>query len=328
MRIDLGVQGLARIRFAVSPLRVASELLYVLGHTPHLLGRQWRGLAVDVLRSRHLALLSAVAAGQVTAGYSPDFICPQPSTFDNDIDDELHKVATTGTRRVGYEMAIATDGRCWPGNTTATSGPAVLRDAAERGEQHLAEALAAQLQQFWNQALAPHWPRIQKLMEDDISQRATMTAREGLHRMIGGLDRALACQDSGLDIDLPGHIALAVAPAAILSPSVFMPTLMYTIDPDTAPTPRLPMITYPAIQSPASSPDLEELIGATRARLLAVLTTPQTTSELAERLHLSRSTVSYHLQILHRAGLVRRARNSLHVRYQKIQGVEPGLIGV
>jgi DNA-binding transcriptional ArsR family regulator len=81
------------------------------------------------------------------------------------------------------------------------------------------------------------------------------------------------------------------------------------------------LIICPAIPSSSapSRPQLDELIGPTRALLLAELATPRSTSELAELLHLSPGTVSYHLQVLHRAGLLHRTRRSRHVLYQKVR---------
>ena len=55
--------------------------------------------------------------------------------------------------------------------------------------------------------------------------------------------------------------------------------------------------------------------------MLAELSQPRSTRELAERLYLSPATVSYHLQILHRAGRVQRARSSRTVLYQRTTGV-------
>jgi predicted transcriptional regulator len=92
---------------------------------------------------------------------------------------------------------------------------------------------------------------------------------------------------------------------------------MCCTDAPEAPDARLPMITYPVAALPARSQNLGDLIGTTRAEILAELTQPQSTEGLAQRLHLSRATVSYHLQILHRAGLLQRTRRSRHVYYQR-----------
>ncbi|NUR27075.1 MAG: winged helix-turn-helix transcriptional regulator [Catenulispora sp.] len=322
LRIDLGADGLARTRFVVSPLRTAGSLLYAFGDHPYLLSGQWRARASQALDSRNLRLLAALSSPVHNKGYAVDFISPEPAAFDNDIEQELHHVATTGTERVGHELLCALTGHPMvPITPTLTrSAPAVLLKAAERGEHFLAEQVAAELEQFWKLALAPHWSHIRQSLEDDITARATITARNGFDHMIGGLHPNLTWQDGGLNIHLPVPDAREVtATAVILAPSVFVHVFDYLIDPADAPARRVPTITYRAIRSPsASRPRLDELIGTTRVHLLAALATPHSTDELAERLHLSRSTVSYHLQILYRAGLLHRNQHNRVVYYQVI----------
>jgi DNA-binding transcriptional ArsR family regulator len=49
---------------------------------------------------------------------------------------------------------------------------------------------------------------------------------------------------------------------------------------------------------------MDELIGGTRADLLRALEVPMTTTEIAERLHLTPAAVSQQLGLLRRAGVV------------------------
>ncbi|MEY9935663.1 hypothetical protein ABH926_010345 [Catenulispora sp. GP43] len=319
LRIHLGTDGLARTRFAISPLRVAGELLYTFAYRPYLLSRQWRSRASQVLEYPGLELLAALSGPNTHFHYyAADFINPEPATFHNDLEQELHQVATTATERVGYEMQIALTGRPTEPATPTRSTQAVLLKAAQRGEHDLAQQAAAQLEQFWKLALAPHWPQIQQELEDDVAARATITARNGFDQMINGLGPGLAWRDGGLDI---GPVSVAdelTSEALILTPSPFISGYIYSIDTGDAPEVRIPTLSYRAVRSPSGPrPPLDELIGTTRAHLLAALTTPHTTSELAERLHLSRSTVSYHLQILHRAGLLHRTHHNRAVQYQR-----------
>ncbi|MFE4538705.1 ArsR/SmtB family transcription factor [Streptomyces scopuliridis] len=62
---------------------------------------------------------------------------------------------------------------------------------------------------------------------------------------------------------------------------------------------------------------MARLLGPTRAGLLVALAQPASTTELATRHFLRISTVSYHLGILHRAGLVARARSGRSVLYRR-----------
>ena len=66
----------------------------------------------------------------------------------------------------------------------------------------------------------------------------------------------------------------------------------------------------------AGSPALEELLGAARARLLAALRSPATTTALARQLGVTPSAVSQHLAVLRRSGLVDRRRSGRSVLYQ------------
>jgi DNA-binding transcriptional ArsR family regulator len=69
----------------------------------------------------------------------------------------------------------------------------------------------------------------------------------------------------------------------------------------------------------AGSAAVEELLGAPRARLLAVLRSPATTTALAWRLGVTPSAVSQHLAVLHRGGLVDRRRSGRCVLYETSQ---------
>jgi DNA-binding transcriptional ArsR family regulator len=106
-----------------------------------------------------------------------------------------------------------------------------------------------------------------------------------------------------------------------LVPAVFGSKLRIVADSLAAPDPRRPMLAYPALPAAGSARadtahPAPELLGATRARLLADLDHPRTTVELGDRHFLAASTVSYHLGILHRSGLVTRVRTGNRVLYQ------------
>jgi DNA-binding transcriptional ArsR family regulator len=64
---------------------------------------------------------------------------------------------------------------------------------------------------------------------------------------------------------------------------------------------------------------LDALLGARRARILAELSAPASTSDLAARLGASSAGVSEHLGVLRRAGLVTAARDGRAVRYVRTE---------
>jgi DNA-binding transcriptional ArsR family regulator len=227
-------------------------------------------------------------------------------------------VARTSIDRVQYEMSCVVNGHPWAGRPNGTAS-VQLASAVERGEQHFAGRVADELDQFCQSAITPRWPRLRARMEEDISGRMDVVARHGYGAMISGLAATTRWRDSGLDIDVAARGPVS-ASAVIFAPCPFTGRPMHCIDTSDAPGHRTPLIAYPAINRPrVAAASLDELIGTTRARLLAELSTPRSTPELASLLYLSPSTVSYHLQILHRAGLTRRIRRSRRVLYQITQ---------
>ncbi|MGW2679211.1 ArsR/SmtB family transcription factor [Streptomyces sp. NPDC001436] len=321
IRINLGRQGLGKVRFALTPLDVVKDLLFSLARSPRQLDPVWRAAAVQALSARRLGLLAVVAGGG-PRGYAPDFPRPEPSGFQVALDDALHHVATTPEERIRYELTAAIGGHSW-GHTAADRPPRLLLDAMERGEKYVAQRVAAELEQFWHTALAPHWPGIRARLEGDVAARAAVIAQQGIAEAVNQLAPHLEWDDAALEFRLatPGTSALRLdADAAILVPSVFAGRATFCgAEPPGTPVPRLPLIVYPVGPNDRlPTARGEELIGPTRTRLLAELAQPRSTGELAQRVRLSPATVSYHLQILHRAGLVQRTRRSRTVLYQRI----------
>ncbi|MFG2243470.1 ArsR/SmtB family transcription factor [Streptomyces sp. NPDC048734] len=72
-----------------------------------------------------------------------------------------------------------------------------------------------------------------------------------------------------------------------------------------------------AVAPAVPSAEMARLLGSTRAGLLAALAQPASTAQLAARHFLSPATVSYHLGVLHRAGLVTRTRAGRSVFYRR-----------
>jgi DNA-binding transcriptional ArsR family regulator len=315
IRVELGSDTLARTRFALSPLHQAVTLLYHLKRAPAELPQSWRVQAERCLRDRRLSLLATVGPGG-PHGYVPDFLTPEPLSFEPDLTSQLHHVATTPVERVRYEMASAIGGHPWrtdPGPAPSAPMTTALRD----GEESLAEHLADELEQFWHHVFAPRWPQLRDQLENDIAVRSDMIARLGFAGMVRELSPTIEWRDGGLDLHIPYHGYL-VADAAAFVPAAFTRRALHTVDAEDAPGRRPLLISYPVLTARVpQAQSADDLIGATRTRVLAELTEPISTGELAQRLELSPSTVSYHLQILNRAGLTRRSRRDQVVLYQR-----------
>jgi DNA-binding transcriptional ArsR family regulator len=85
------------------------------------------------------------------------------------------------------------------------------------------------------------------------------------------------------------------------------------------------MVIYPAYglgtlqvetKPKAGEESLSLLLGERKTAILCALIQPQSTQELAHKLHLSAGGISQHLQRLHEAGLVETYRNGYYVFYR------------
>ncbi|MGC0417639.1 ArsR/SmtB family transcription factor [Embleya sp. AB8] len=320
IRIDLSADGLARSHFAISPVTVTADLLMALYEHPAGVPREIRERAVEALTGREFGTLITLGAPGAH-GYCPDFLRPIPAAHTGDLDDELHVITTTGTDRVRHEIAIITGGGKLPGR---------LARATEQGEQHLTQAAADQLARLFHAVIAPDWPRIRDRLEADIASRARAAAGAGLIAAIDNLDACVVWNGGGIDIGLryphPRGARLA-EPRIIFQPSPWFHRTRFAIDPPESPDRRSPVIHYPAGADRRTGRDrrgrrpaatgLGEVMGETRALILAESGGGTTTAEVATRLRVARSTASHHLQLLYRAGLVDRHRDGKHVVYRR-----------
>ncbi|MEV7028240.1 hypothetical protein [Kitasatospora sp. NPDC093558] len=314
--LDMDRAVLANTRFAISPLTAVTGALGLLRDDAQPGGAGWRGRVRDAVRDRRLVLLGTLFGG--SWDYVPDFLTPQPQAPEATVQEELHAVAGTGCDRLRWELELMARG-VGEENLAGRVMPVVLREALERGERDFAERVAAEMHRLWESALAPHWPALRTRLETDIGHRAQTIARHGLAGMLATLHPRVLWNDDQLSLvsrfqgRIPGSTGL------VLTPSVFTTGLRMVIDSVPSPAKREPMFAYPSQLAAAttSGPTVHALLGVTRARLLSDLHTARTTAELSERHFLATSTVSYHLGILHRTGLITRTRTGQHVLYEQ-----------
>jgi DNA-binding transcriptional ArsR family regulator len=322
LRIDLDGPTLVNTRFALSPAWTAVQALQLLSGDAQPAGNGWRALVREVVRDHRLSVVGALFGG--AGDYVPDFLTPQPGGPEPVIGEELHAIATTGSERLAFELRVTVDGVPEEGIRGVAGGraPNALLDLAQRGERATAERLAAEIEQLWRLAIAPRWPVLRARMEADIAARSRTVGAHGLAAALSGLHPALGMPD-GDHLRVTNHLRGRVPAGGGLTlvPAVFGGKLRIVADSLAAPDPRRPMLAYPALPAadgarPDTAHPTPELLGATRARLLADLDRPRTTGELGDRHFLAISTVSYHLGILHRSGLVTRVREGNRVLYQ------------
>ncbi len=311
VRIQLAGTALARVRFATSPVFETVMAVDVLrqpgAHAVHL---PWVTRARPRLREvPHLALLQALLDHEL----KPAYLMPVPDDRMPDLDTELRWVRATPTAQVRGDLDRR-GGRL----------PPPLRDLHTEPRVGLTRVVTA-IRACHELLLAPHWPRITRLLEADITHRARILATGGIVAVFADLHRDVTWTDGELvlrgghrahhpvTIDLTGH-------GLILSPSVFAWPRTWT---STRPT-GAGIVRYPARgiatiwETHEPAPDaIATLIGRTRAALLELLGAPATTAELATRLQVTPGAVSQHLNVLRDAGLVttrRHGRAVIHLR--------------
>lgn len=245
-------------------------------------------------------------------GYIPDFLTPPPSSPLARFEDELELFRRTPASQVRQDLeTFARDHRRLP---------EPVRAVMAHPRRELAR-LARTLDEFWRRALEPHWPRLLALLAADLRYRATRLTEGGPEALFADLDPRVALEGAELQVgtvwqgkvDLRGQGLLLVPAAfhwrrpAVISAAPWQPTLIYAAR-------GVGMLWEPA---PEVTPELGGLIGESRARLLAALDAPRTTTELAQLLGLTPGGVSQHLSALSAAAVVQRRRQGRIVLYAR-----------
>ncbi|GGZ87236.1 ArsR/SmtB family transcription factor [Streptomyces bluensis] len=320
IELTVDAVGLARSRFAVSPLHEVVATLLSWGLQPAPDADPWVARARHVLRRARLPLLSELSLDGT--GYVPDFLSPHPCGPSPTVEEELERVRCTPPERVLSELDALRNGRPCSG-LAGSPLPAGVQRAMARGGAHVARQAANELRRYWELAFAPHWEAAKTALDTEIDRCAGVLAGHGAARLFNSLHPQIRWADGTLRIESRFRIALPV-PLVIVVPSLIAPRPAVAVDP-TRDGDRPPMLVYPvrdrttagAIAPTDPSAEIAQLLGPTRAALLAALTQPASTAQLAARHFLSPATVSYHLGVLHRAGLVIRARSGRSVLYRR-----------
>ncbi|WP_225918428.1 ArsR/SmtB family transcription factor [Actinocatenispora comari] len=312
LELRLGVTDLASMWFAYSPLQetVYSIRALVLPgvYAPRL---PWHDDVAEHLNPEDVELLYAMMPPR---RWLPDFLTPRPQAPGPRFADQLATVrATPGA--LGWHDILAVYG---PDRL-----PPVLADGGADPDA-LVERIATVLDRYWRRCVRPWWPRLRAILDADIVYRSRRLAAGGARALFADLQDRLSWSAGVLTIrqaSRPQYSAVEVAGRGLaLVPSVFARGAMTVVDPAVP-----PVISYPArgrstlweAAAPPTEAALARLIGAPRARLLALLRHPASTTELAYRLGVTAAAVSQQLSVLHAAGLVARARSGRSVLYTR-----------
>ena len=271
--------------------------------------RRWVRSVQGTVAGLRLELLERLLADP---RYVPEFLMPAPERMDTRFSDELARVRSTPEADVRAQLELLHEGAPLPEALLS------LYDNPER----LLGRVATEMQAYWRAAIDPVWSRLAGLLDADIGHRADQVASGGIVRLLGNLHPEVEYAEDALRILWPtwqsqNHLDGA---GVLLVPSVFAwPSLLV----DTSP--QRPMLVYSPRgvgrvwdgSAQASAPPVADLLGRSRAALLAKLDLPLSTTQVARELGLSAGSASEHLSILRRSGLVTSRRSGKQVLYQR-----------
>ncbi|MDF1603320.1 DUF5937 family protein [Nocardioides sp. YIM 152315] len=304
---ELAGADLGEVRFALSPM---TELALSL--------RTWREPGRYPLQLPWLQLTESVRAdldGEMLLAltndnlWTPDFLTPRPWSPLTRFDDELAALAGTPLDVLRDDLAEV--------HPDAATRPPVLAGRRDRVLRRMTTALAA----YWTACFEPWWPRMRAVLEADIVFRGRTIAREGLAAMFADLSPRVRLFDDVVHVHMSTKVGFRRSTAGeglTLVPSLFTRNATVPISPD-----EPPLIMYGArgagtlweSDRPTAPRALAGLVGEVRARLLAVLDSPASSTELAIRLGVTTSAANQHLRAMRDAGLLSSARHGRSVLY-------------
>jgi hypothetical protein len=308
--LHLNGADLQRVRFAYSPLFEAAQSLHRLHSAqvtePH---RGWfeavRGLAgrldTEVLRA------AVPPRGQLARLF---FLGVSEGT--TTIDQQLRQLAQYPPDRLKDDLD-----EVWRNEQPTPAAQSLAAEGAT-GPRRLAE----DLRHYWEAAVQPYWGQIHALLDGDIAHRASKMAHGGIAQMIAGLHPTVTLTRDAIVVRSPSHREHYLAGAGLLLvPSVFVWPNILVDDRPGQPT----RLIYSArgvgslwqSRPPSEGDALASLVGRTRAAMLDRLALPQSTVDLARKLGQSAPTVSAHLSILRRCGMVTSWPAGRRVLYQR-----------
>lgn len=166
---------------------------------------------------------------------------------------------------------------------------------------------------FHDAAVAPYWPAIVSAVRADGVDRAT---NAGVEEILGELSPYLHWESSTLSFDCPGDDDVDIdagGRGVLLVPGYFkdQPSVCEHGSAPVAvsyPVQRLVSVVEPA-------PPLGDLLGRTRAAVLAAANGGRSTTEVAQAVGISMASASQHTAVLRAAGLITTRRTGAAVEH-------------
>lgn len=308
IRIELSDDDLSRTRLALSPLwELVGSLFLLHDATPEPEHAPWVAQAREAVRGMDLGPLTLDGGARRRC---PDFMAPVPTEPLADVDAGLERLRTTDPAVVRRDVA-----ECWP------DGPPAAWEPFLADPRTMVDRLADHMRAYWTAALADDWPRVRAVLEGEMLGRARSLALAGPAAVLDELHPNARWRPPVIELHKKGkhhELSLAGRPL-ILVPMVFVTSFLIGCPDEEAAV----ALGYKSRgiaglwepEDPGADGRLELLLGHGRAAVLRALERPATTTELARRLSYAPSTVSAHLDVLARGGLVERHRVQRRVYY-------------
>lgn len=311
IEVDVDSASLARVRLTPSPAyELVGWLLLAAQGRRHPVFGDPGPAARAALRDPRTALAAAVlpAGGR---GYIPDLLTPQPPVGRRArlLEAQLEAVAATPADEVHQQLAWCAAERPLPDEVRAAASAGTFAASAAEG-----------MRTFWQATLADGWGALQGTLDADIRTRSHRLAEFGVGAVLASLHADLSWAEGRLQVRTRYHERLRLRDdELVLAPSALRwPALSVQVC-----APGNAVLCYPADGLGAGPPGrhrrraVSALLGTTRGALLCDLGEARSTADLSARHGLAAATVSHHLGVLLRAGLVHRARDGRVVRYQR-----------
>ncbi|TMS00820.1 ArsR/SmtB family transcription factor [Nonomuraea basaltis] len=312
MSIEVTPQDLVASRFAISPLIETMHAQWVLaGRTQAgVHGKwvvRWRETYQELVREHPVLRAAAAVSGNV-GSTNVDFIAPPPTAVDVSFEDELAAMRGTPLEQAHAEIAKVLAGRPVAGWVKdLLLGPYVV------------ELLADAYEALWTRILSHEWPRLRAVLQRDVAQRAGRLAAYGWAAALEDLSPRVHWRRRGhIDIEMIsiGGTHRLGGKGLLFLPSAFMSSIAVYLE-DAWPYAMIYPARGTAAAPPAPDADLSLLMGRSRARILAELSEPATTTQLAVLLGQSVGTTGGHLAALRRTGLIAGTRTGRSVLYAR-----------
>jgi DNA-binding transcriptional ArsR family regulator len=299
---------LAASRFVISPLAETTASLITLhrGVAAHPGDRTWLDAHQPAYRERLAG--DPVAALTVRAAlgrrWIADFLTPAPlGEGEQSFSEELVPIRDTAPEDVLADLEISLDGPL----------PARLR------RPDLAPCLAGLLEWVWAECVLPYWPRRRRIIEADILSRSARLGHGGWVAALDGIGPGIRWLGNGrLQINAHNYPPKDISAAQLLFVPVTNGRGWVSWS-----EPHRYALTYPCAgvlagtgQGSVPAP-LAALLGPRRARILILLGTPKSTTQLVAMTGLGLGSVGRHLKILLDAHLIQRRRAGRAVLYSR-----------